>query len=307
MKDLMENKPESFNPNTAELCYIFSWFKPIFRNLPRYLLEVAIETKNSQIIATILSLGADVNFFHSKNGNPFYFLAYEQEFSTFKEDILTNANFNVKNYRGQSVLFHIVNLYLQSAESSYANELLKDFNSVLTRNPALLAARDETDLSLYETILELPPDIYSKTKELLELISKFLLGCIRIKDYNLFQEMIFDSYGLVLINTPIFENLKEIESNNLEITSQAKTQTLKDYLNQSNENQPLIDFFNEYVDFYFNSLVVDFFKAIKMGDTLSLKSIIDLDKKKILTKFKDYSGRSCLHLSILFNRPTVFK
>ena len=302
----MENKPNSFNPNTAELCYIFSWYKPVFRNLSRFLLEVALETKNSEIITTVLSLGADVNFFHSKNGMPFYFLAYEQEFSIFKEDILANANFNIKNYRGQSVLFHIANLYLQSIEQSYANEMLKEFNSVLTRNPTLLAARDETDLSLYETLLALPPILFSKATEILRSISKLLLGSIRIKDYDLLQEMIFDSYGLVLVNTYIYEE-KAVTSDSDDFQNTNQIQKLGDYINQSNENKELIDFFHENVDFYLNSLVVDFFKAIKMGDTLSLKSIIDLDKKKILTKFKDFSGRSCLHLSILFNRPTVFK
>lgn len=115
--------------------------------------------------------------------------------------------------------------------------------------------------------------------------------------------MIFDGYGLVLMNTPLFI------SNPDDSTSIGSKISLKDYLSSHHmvNSKTLNNFFNNLIDFYVNSLVIDFFKAIKMGDIINLKAIIDLDKKNILTRFKDFSGRSCLHLSILFNRPAVFK
>ena len=114
--------------------------------------------------------------------------------------------------------------------------------------------------------------------------------------------MIFDGYGLVLMNTPLFISNPDDSNSNGKIL-------LKEYISSHHmvNGKTLNNFFDTFIDFYVNSLVIDFFKAIKMGDILNLKAIIDLDKKNILTKFKDFSGRSCLHLSILYNRPAVFK
>ena len=189
MKDLVEDK--QFDANIAEYCYIFSWYKPVFRNLPKFLLELAFETKQDDIILLVLSFGANVNFFDSTNGNPFYFLAFEAEFRRFKQEILSNSNFNIKNHRGQNILFHILNLYLNSENREYNQELLKDFNLILNRNPILLTQRDETDLSLFETILFLPPTLYSKASEFILLISKFILELLKIQDLDALNEIIF--------------------------------------------------------------------------------------------------------------------
>lgn len=294
MQDLSEDK-KSFNANIAEFAYIFSWFKPIFRNFPKFLLETALDTKQPEIVLTVLGLGANVNFFHSKNGNPFYYLAFEPEYHNLKQDLLANANYSVKNHRGQNILFHLFDLYIQNIDNKYYCEVtFKDFYSIMTSNPILITQRDETDLTLYETILGLEPNLFMKSTDILIQISNFLQGIINEKDFDLIQEMFFDGYGHILLNTKVdFNN----ESNSL---------LLKDNIKKT-ENDELNKLISNLFDFYFESLVVDFFKAIRMGDLANLKIIIDLDEKKILTKFKDYSGRSCLHLAILHNRPTIFK
>lgn len=109
---------DKFDPNMADFCYCFSWFKPVCRNIPKFLLEVALDTKQEDLIRNVLSTGCDVNMPNSKNGDPFYFYAFENEFQNVKNELLQNSNFNIKNQRGRNVLFHIVNLFTKNEASN---------------------------------------------------------------------------------------------------------------------------------------------------------------------------------------------
>lgn len=302
MRDLIEDE-QMINPNVADYGYVFTWYQPVFRNLPKYLLEIALDTKQEEIIHNVLLLGPDVNLYHSKLGNPFYFLAYEIEYKNIKADLLHNANFNVKNYRGQTILVHLVNLYLQSDNKEYNESLFSDFCQILNRNPSLIIQRDDNDVTLHETLITLAPNLHSQANVFLNQISQVVYGFLKIQDIDRFKEMVYDSYGFILMNTLV--PLQNDSSRDLK-PDDSKKILFRDYILDST-NQTLKEFLKEYIDFYANSLVIDFFKAIKMNDMLNLKAIVDLDKKKILTNFKDFSGRTCLHVAILFNRPIIFK
>ena len=97
-----------------------------------------------------------MNLLNSKTGCPFYFHAYSETFRHLKNQILLNANFLVKNYRGESILFHLIDLYLVAPEKTtpekdYVKFLLEEFSQVLEKEPMLLAERDGVIEFIYIT------------------------------------------------------------------------------------------------------------------------------------------------------------
>lgn len=57
--DLMNeiNNREGFklNPNMGDYCYCFTWYNIVFRNLPKFIMEVAFDTNHDLIIQFLLS------------------------------------------------------------------------------------------------------------------------------------------------------------------------------------------------------------------------------------------------------------
>lgn len=74
-------------------------------------------------------------------------MAYSKELRHLKHQILKNAKFTTKNYKGETALFHILNLYLECSgkkkeDREYQSFLLEEFNDILYHEPILLAERD---------------------------------------------------------------------------------------------------------------------------------------------------------------------
>lgn len=92
-------------------------------------------------------IDANVNLFHSKKGKPIYFLAYEEKFKHHKVEILKNANLKIKNYRGESALFYLHELYLQQDPNNteYLNYLLSEFKETLFKDPMLISERNQVN------------------------------------------------------------------------------------------------------------------------------------------------------------------
>ena len=97
------------------------------------------------MIFFFLKTDANVNLFHSKKGYPIYFLAYEEQFRHHKIDILKNANLKIKNYRGESALFYLHELYLRQDENNedHRKYLLNEFNETLFKDPMLISERNQ--------------------------------------------------------------------------------------------------------------------------------------------------------------------
>lgn len=304
MKKLLKSIGTNFDPNMADFCYCFTWFKPVCRNLPRFLLEVALESGEDDIIKLVLSTNCDVNFLDSKTGDPFYFSSYEKKFQNFKVDLIKNADFSIKNHTGQNVLFHLVKLYNIETDNTIQEALIQDFRNILANNPILIAHRDQENLALIETIMTLEPDSYNKSLVFLKEISDLIKKLIQNNSLDIIQEMIYQSYGLVLMKTPIFP---KIENKNESLQSAIRKaitfekyiidndlKEIKNYLRKSFEN-----------DFLYRACA--FIAAIKIGDFNSIKKYLVNQEDLFLLTMRDFSGRSCLHLAVLYGQTTIGK
>lgn len=299
---------DKFEPNLADYSYCFSWYKPVCRNLPKFLFEIALETKNEDLIRVMLSKNCNVNLLNSNSGNPFYFNAFQPEYSRLKSELLKNANFSVKNNNGQSLLFYIVYMYLkcksetndENVNNLFEAGLIDDFVQILKQCPLLLTDRDQENLSLVEWIIQMGPLTFKRAEIFLKQISNTMLELLQDKNFKVFQEMIYHSYGLVLLNSPIYnepENLKLVEQ---------QTITFEQFILENNLNEMKI-YLKKFQDMNFFKLANDFVKAIKVGDLVSIRNFLLIEKNHFLVKLKDISGRSCLHLAVLYGQKPVIK
>ena len=304
-----------FNPNMADISYCFTWFKPSYRNLPKFLLEIALETSNDAIIEFLLSIDCDVNCLNSQTGNPLYFLAFEKKYSSFKTNLLKNANFFVKNYRAQSVLFHIIELYVSLYEENNveakkdAQVLVDDFRAIITNAPLLITHRDQENNTYTEMIITLAPNNYKKALVFLRETSDLILKILNEKNYEIFQRMIYQSYGLILMNSFIFLNDGNNSSNKNETTqttqhlSLSNAIKLKKYILDNDLKELLAR--SETFENNYSHKIHAFNAIIKIGDLEAVKKCLNTEGNSFLITSRDYSGRSCLHLAVLFGQPNI--
>ena len=303
---VFEQLKDDFNPNMTDLSYCFSWFKPSYRNLPKFILEVGIETECEPIVELLLTHGCNVNFLNSKTGNPLYYFAFVKKYSRFKSALLKNANYNIKNYRGQSVLFYLIYLYIHinfeddqnTAAATDAQIILEHFRDIISKNTMLLTHRDQDCQTLTEMIITLEPNYYKKALAFLKEISDFLLNALSEKNLKIIQKMIYHSYGLVLMSSCIFP--KDADITSLTVKNSV---TLDEYILDNN----LFEFIHNSKSFENDFLykIYEFNAAIRYGDENSVRKHINENGDKFLIATRDYSGRSCLHLAVLFSQPVI--
>jgi hypothetical protein len=248
----------------------------------------------------------NVNLLHTKNGNPLFFMAYDRELKRLKNQILKNAKFTTKNYKGETVLFHILNLYLETndkkEELEYQQFLLEEFNEILYKEPILIAERDLDDCSLIETILLMNREQGRKATEFLFLISKLLQSLLEQEFLEAFQNIIFKSFGLVLLNIEIFLDLNTTPKDR--ILDLHRRVPFLTYL-EGSRYEKVKKCISSFIRYDFLNMVNSFFRAVRIGDLNTIMQIIELDKKKCITKMRDYSGRNCLHISVLYSRLQI--
>ena len=304
MNMILDNGLRSkLNPNIADNSYVFTWYRPINRNIPKFLFESALNTKAIEIIEILLKLNCDVNLPNSVNGDPFYFYAFNNEYSMIKQKLLVNANFEVKNTKGRSVLFHILLNYLRNANNSeILVNLIKDFKEILLKHVCLVYQRDHEGCTLVETIISLPSEQYKQGLIFLKLINNFIFEEIfENKNFNQFLEFIYNGYSLILVNSKFDSNKGDKDNEKLININ------LFEYIKENCDDE-----FNKYTKFYldanFFKILNNFNKFIKTGDLDSLKRLILTDNlKQSLIFFKDYGGRSCLHIAVLYNNIAIVK
>lgn len=122
---------------------------------------------------------------------------------------------------------------------------------------------------------------------------------------EVFQNMIFKSFGLVLINIEIFLDTNTTPRDRI-LDLHRRTPLLA-YLNDMKQHERVKNCILSFIRYDFLNLVKSFFRAIRIGDLNSIMQIIELDKNKCITKMRDYSGRSCLHISVLYSRLQITK
>lgn len=54
MEMLLKQKNFHLNPNMADYCYCYTWYNPVYRNLPRFILEIALDSGEDAIIKLML-------------------------------------------------------------------------------------------------------------------------------------------------------------------------------------------------------------------------------------------------------------
>ena len=307
MKKTYEKFKQDFNPNMADFSYCFSWYKPTYRNLPKFILEIALETETDAIIELLLSTECDVNILNSKTGDPLYYLAFEKKYSKFKGRLLNHANFFVKNYRAQSILFYLVNLYVSIYDENdidskqEAQVIVDDFRAIITKNPLLITHRDQENCTFTEMIITFEPNNYQKALIFLKETSGLILRMIDEKNYETFQQMIYQSYGFVLMNSFIFKSDEnESTSQNLSITNAVN---FKNFIIDNDMKDLIVRM--ETFENNFSHKIYEFNAVIKVGDLEGVKRYLKTDGNEFLIESRDYSGRSCLHLAVLFGQPNI--
>ena len=158
---------------------------------------------------------------------------------------------------------------------------------------------------MIEKILTMNSQSKQKSIEFLVLISKFLQKMTDANNVMLFQNMIIKSYGIVLVNIPIYIDLDKDE----EEEASSGSLPFKEYLETSdnNNNNEISACIKHLVRYDFMNMINNFFRAIKIGDLNALMMIIEFDKRKCILKTSDYSGRSCLHVAVLYSRNSITK
>ena len=284
---------DKFNVNIADYSYTYTWYRLTNRNLPTFLLEYALNTKSIEIIELILDLNFDVNL-PNTGGDPFFFYGFQNEFLSIKEKFLQKANYEMKNWKGQNVLFHILFSYLKNINTQttvYAEILINDFKNILSHNICLIVARDQDGCTLVETIMSLKPDQYANCALFLELINEFIMNKLfEEENLNLFMEFIYNGYSLIMLNTNFCmeDNAEQIDVFDL----------IKKNCDENFKNC-----FELFLDSNFAIILNNFYKLLKAGDLGKLKSVINDN----LLLFNDYCGRSCLHIAVLYNHFGVVK
>ena len=302
MLKLLENGLRAkFNPNMADYSYVLTWYRPINRNLPKYLFESALNTKSIEVIELLLNLNCDVNLPNSTNGDPFYFCVFSTEFSSIKNMCLKSANYEVKNIKGQTILFHILFKYLQYADNTEMCEVLvKDFETIMSKHICLIYQRDQEGSTLVECIISLAPEYYNHGLKFLDIINTFIFKTIfEDKNANLFLQFIYNGYSLILLNTVFEMKIEESE----EIFHLDVIEYIKE-----NCDEELNKYSKIYLNSNFFNMLNNFYKLIKAGDLDKLKRMILTDNLcKNFVFFIDFAGRSCLHIAVLYDNFAIAK
>lgn len=325
---------DRFESNLADYSYCYSWYRPTCRNLPKFLLEVALDTNMTELINSFLELKPDVNLLHSITGAPLYFAAFETEHRHLKAKLIYNANWDVKNQHGESVLFHLVELYLTAPESNvdYKRELVNDFVKLMNEHPLLITKRNGQNQTLVERIMFMNADDYKRSTVFLKQIGRFLVRLVEEKKFDVFQEMIYQSYGLILLNTPLFidysapignEESRQVDNddddNDVNISTSTTSRQDNDDQDElpetitfeqfivCNEQHDIKVFMRKFFDSNYLKVVDEFQQAIRFGDLTTIKKFLASEKNYFLLKIRDPFGRSCLHLAILFNHKSIVK
>lgn len=157
---------------------------------------------------------------------------------------------------------------------------------------------------MIEKILSSDREVRRVGTEILFKISLFLQKLTESENIEPFRSMILQGYGPILVNTPIF---LDIESTVRERVVDVHRRVAYGKWLENSSYETIKSLASRLLRQDFVNMVNTFFKAIKIGDMNNLMQIIQMDYDNNLMKVNDFSGRTCLHLSILYGRSKITK
>ena len=175
--------------------------------------------------------------------------------------------------------------------------LVKDFRNIIKSNPLLITHRDQDNRTFTEMIITLEPDNYRKALVFMKETSDFILEILNEKSFEIVKQMIYNSYGLVLMHSYVFFN-----SNGSSLSIENSV-TLKKYILDKNLKELIAH--SEIFENNYLIKVYEFNSVIKFGELESVKKYLNSEENAFLLTSRDYSGRSCLHLAVLFGQRNI--
>ncbi len=159
-------------------------------------------------------------------------------------------------------------------------------------------------MTIIERIFSSDKESTKISTEILFKISLFLQKLTGEDKAEPFRQMISNGFGLVLLKTPIFLDVEStVRERMLDIH---RRQAFGKWL-QTTTAESIKETINKIMHSGFATLLNSFFNSIRIGDMNKTTQAIDSDTNGCIMNMKDYSGRTCLHLSVLYGRLQLTK
>lgn len=248
------------------------------RTYSKSLLEYCLNTNSSQpfeILFSIPNVNIDMDILCT-DGLPFFFHSFNENIPVdIRKIILSKSNMYMKSYKGETILFHLIDLYAEDEKKEYINA----FKTIVYYHPLLLTQRNQNEQTIIEH-LEFTTStlIYNKLRPFYETIMSTLV--LQLKRSLIVEELVLNNFGYYLL-----------------VFIQNKTLLMKKYV------YDLLCSLQTYKGI--PRLIQDLFQAVKDNNLGKLKQISTT--KSIAFYAKDSFGRTCIHLAVLHQKYTILK
>ena len=265
--------------NLTDSIHTLTWIRATNRTYSKSLLEFCLESESSELFellfnSAILKSKIDVNTMCT-DGLPFYFHLFKKYFSMdIRKEILAKANLHIKSSKGETILFHLVHLYDQNEDEEY----LQTFTDIITNQPLLLTHRNEQGRTILDQIELTSAVTYKKLRVFSETIKDILWN--QLKNNADLERYVLNGFGYHLLLLLNDENVQ-------------MTKTLNDLVQSLRFRQGL--------PALMDSLVV----AIANDDLGKMQNIFKI--KPNICFARDWAGRTCTHLAVLYRRRQILK
>ncbi len=266
--------------NLSDSIHRFTWIRATNRTYSKTLLEFCLETNSLKLFellfnSSILKSKIDVNIICT-DGLPFYFHMFDKCFSiNIQKIILLNANFNIKSSKGETFLFHLIHLYDQNENKQYFDI----FHNIITNQPLLLTQRNEQGRTIIDEISLTSTLTYNKLQIFYDIIKDTLYN--QLKTNNMIERYVLNGFGYHLL-------LLLFNDENLQLSKYSN-----DLLRSLKFRQGLPGLMNDLIE------------AISNDDLGKIQNIFKINSNIYFTK--DWSGRTCAHLAVLYQRRQILK
>ncbi|CAF2110388.1 unnamed protein product [Rotaria magnacalcarata] len=248
------------------------------RTCSKSLLEYCLDTQSSKsldILFNSSTININVNILCT-DGLPFFFHCFNEIISNdVRKIILSKSNMYTKSSKGETFLFHLINLYSKNENEKYLNV----FKAILYHHPLLLAQRNHQEQTIIEYIAFTTSTLtYNRLRTFYNPILNVLM--LQLKRRFIIEEFILNQFGYYLL---IFFRNKKLPM---------KTQVYDLlYSLQSDKGLPAV--------------ISDLKQAVTDDNFVKLKQISKIKPNAFYAN--DSFGRRCIHLAVLYQRYDILK